>query len=356
MNKSNRIIFFFTFMFLVVILSVSQVSSQPINVTNYSVSSNYDGVQVTMIKYTPYPANPGEYIDLWVQASLGSSVDYAKFVVAQNFPFSVDSGDSASQTYTNMASREVVMHFKVRISQDAVAGMNNLKLDVITNPSTGSYTENDLGIYVENAQTSFDTVVQEESGSSVSLAVANIGENTANSLIVRIPDQKDFRVSGTNGQMVGNLNAGDYSLVNFDITPVIMRGSQGVQGENNLTVEIDYTDSIGVRRVVYENVTFNPTYSSNATSFVGASGSSGTFFVNGQRVSGGFQRNSGGIAWWVWLLIIITIIIVAFLTLRNNKYFLKIFKRNSGKKSPKGNSELPDWIKKEKSKGNPNGK
>jgi hypothetical protein len=355
MKKRSNFIFLFAAILFLAVSSLTGVSSQPLNVTNYSVSSSYNGVQITTLKYTPYPANPGEYMNLWVEASLGSSVNYAKFVIAQNFPFSVDSNTSAYQVYTNMQSRDIVMYFKVRVSPNAVHGMNNLELDVITNPDSGAYTTQNLGIYVMDAQTNFATVMQDESGTSISLAVANIGENTANSMIVTIPNQKNFRVSGTNAQMVGNLNAGDYSLVNFNVIPLMSgyadQGAYEVQRDNNLTVEIDYTDNIGVRRSVFENVTFNPVSSMNLTSLTASGSGNYATFRNGLRSS-----SSSGVNWLALIIAVVIIGLVFFVYKKSPEGFRRFFTGNKGKKSQKENSEIPDWIKKEKSRGVSNGK
>ena len=93
-----------------------------------------------------------------------------------------------------------------------------------------------MDIDVADAQTNFDLVVQDSTSSEVSLAIANVGKNTANSMIVRIPEQNGFRVTGTNGQMVGNLDSGDYTIASFSLA-AIGRNSE------NLTVQIDYRNT-----------------------------------------------------------------------------------------------------------------
>ncbi len=340
--KQTKLFFLFASLLLFGVFVSSSALASPINTTNYSTNLNAGGVQVSTIKYTPYPANPGEYFDVWVQATLGSGVNYAKFAIENTFPFSVDNGSDGSQVYTDMASRDVVMHFKVRVSEDAVSGMNNLKLAIYTSPVSTSALVDNLGIYVTDAQTNFATVVQDESSGSVSLAIANIGENTANSMIVKIPNQESFRVSGTNGQMVGNLNAGDYSIVNFNVLP--NGRSYGVEG-NNLTIEIDYTDAIGVRRTVFQNVTYSPSLGNSTVAFTGGTGTSG--FTRGT-----FQRagSSGGTN-WIAIIIVVVLIVALFLFYKlKPERFKKIFERKSANKSEKEVSQVPSWIVKEKAK------
>jgi len=335
MKPQNK---FFTliFMFFVFGIFISNfVSSEEVN---YSVSSSYGGIQVSSIKYEPYPVNPGEYFDFWIHASLGTA-KYAKFEMVQNFPFTLENSAEAINEYENIGSRDVVMHYKIRVDKDAVEGLNNLGLKISTQKYSSSEVVYPFEIYVSNAQTDFDLIVQDSSSSQVSLAIANIGKNVANSMIVRIPEQNGFKVTGTNGQMVGNLDAGDYSIVGFNLLPI---------GRNagNLTVQIDYTDNIGVRRSLLKNVPFAGVSSGNFTAQVSGEAVPANF------ARGTFQRTTtpaSGINWTAILLSFIVVGIILFFK-KNPKLFNKSFNtlKKDGKKLEK--LDVPAWIQKEKSK------
>jgi hypothetical protein len=83
---------------------------------------------------------------------------------------------------------------------------------------------------------------------------------------VRIPDQPTFRVNGTSATIIGNLNAGDYTLATFQIfstrtSNVSSNISSNIppstsSESSNLTVEISYTDILGIRRTVDKNVSY----------------------------------------------------------------------------------------------------
>ena len=149
-------------------------------------------------------------------------------------------------------------------------------------------------IQTADAQTNFDLVIQDSTSTATSIGIANTGENTANSLIVRIPDQAGFRTVGTNGQIVGNLNSGDYTIATFDLVPVTRSNNE------TLAVELDYTDSIGVRRSIIENVPFN--YVSSINSTLG-SASAGMIYGNGSGFAA-YRQKQGSIftnVWfWIW--------------------------------------------------------
>jgi hypothetical protein len=302
--------------------------------TSYNYNYNYQGIQLTFLKYEPYPANPGEYVDVWLQANIGPSVSYAKFELQQEFPFSIDSNDNPVREYTDV-SGDVLIHYKVRIDQNAVEGPNTLNIKVSTDRYSVDSIVEPLEIDVANAQTNFDMVVQDYTSSALSLAIANIGENTANSVIVRIPDQTDFKVTGaTNGQMVGNLNSGDYTLAGFNIVSI----GRSSGSEKNLTVEIDYTDNIGVRRTLLKQVQINSPGISNYTS-----GAMSGNFVRGTKKSGNSYTLIG--------IILIILVILVFVYFKFKKQIHNsLFKKLSAKKPKTGSAEIPSWVKNFKEK------
>jgi len=130
------------------------------------------------------------------------------------------------------------------------------------------------GIFI-GGETDFDVTFSESSGGQTSLSVANIGNNPALSVTVRIPDQQNFRVSGSSSSIIGNLDRGDYTIVSFQIT-LSAASAGGLQGtrvsgqtgqrfanfsaanltarDNNLTVLIEYTDTTGERHSIVKSV------------------------------------------------------------------------------------------------------
>jgi hypothetical protein len=133
---------------------------------------------------------------------------------------------------------------------------------------------------------------------STTLAIANIGANLASSVIVRIPEQKNFQVTGATATIIGNLDAGDYTLATFELFQTSLGNSpagnssngpnawnnpngpaSGVNRssmtvKNNLTVEISYTDTLGIRRSVVKSVSFD---------FINSTVSTTRFSSTGQR-------------------------------------------------------------------------
>ncbi len=326
----------FLFLMLAVVVIFSSLNFISAQELNYSVNYQSEGIQVSSLKYEPYPVNPGEYFDVWIKVNIGTSVKYAKFELLSEFPFSLDDSSQALIEYENFAG-DVILHYKVRVDKNAVEAENPLRLKISTSKLSDSGAFYPMNINVANAQTYFDLVVQDSTTSDVSLAIANIGKNTANSMIVRIPQQDSFRVTGTNGQMVGNLDAGDYSLVSFSLVQV-------GRSTAPLIVQIDYTDSIGERRSVLKEISFN-------------SQSLGSANVSATGMPANFTRNFPGkkkAATWPYIIAGILILISAalfvyFKYFGNKRHILKKFK-DSKKDVKNKTSEIPDWIKKVKEK------
>ncbi|MFZ1970688.1 MAG: hypothetical protein WAU65_00700 [Candidatus Nanoarchaeia archaeon] len=340
---------------------LSLVSAQPSMQTNYNnnPSSGQQGIVVTELNYQPYPVNPGEYFDLWIQAQyIGAGLaPNATFTLNPTFPFSLDSNQNATYSFYQLGSTPVLLHYLVRVDPNAVQGENQLQLEY--SPSENSnYLVQTFNIQVADSQTNFDSVIQDSTSTATSIGIANIGENTANSLIVRIPSQQDFRVVGTNGQIVGNLNSGDYTIATFDIVPMITRGNTTIRNNNEtLQVELDYTDAIGVRRTVMEYIPFSmtSTYLSNLTS---GSLPTGSVFGNGST----YRRSSTSIFGnaWFWIVVSAVIVIAGVFMLtkfkkkKQNKKDLdhskKILDGLKTKDQDRKDSKEPDWVVSERTK------
>ena len=290
-------------------------------------------IQIKQLKYEPYPVSPGEYFDVWVEVTSlgGNPSEDIVFTLNPEYPFSLDANEEAVRNI-GRGSKQAVLHYKVRVSDDAVEGTNELKLSYNV---FGINYEHVFDIQVSDVQTDFDLVIQESTGTDVSIAIANIGKNTANSLIVRIPEQANYKVSGTNGQIVGNLDSGDYTLASFAIAQV------GRKTETqDLQVQLDYTDSIGKRRSIIKNVPFA------SASPVGYN------LTKGQR-TGNFQRTTTqttSIFKTVWFWAIIVALGAVYWYHKKHPGKIKSYFSKEHTKTRKSTHDAPDWVSAERTK------
>ena len=337
----------FSFILSLFLVSFVLASATEINYTTSSYDTSfsfpkYSGIQIEQLKYDPYPVTPGEYFDIYIKAqAIGDTVNNAIFELTPEFPFSLDSNENPIREYGDVSS-EIVMKYKVRVSKDAVEGVNQLKLEYTTNGNEWAIT--DFDVQVDNSKTDFDLVIQDSTSSETSIAIANTGKNTANSLIVKIPEQQNFRVTGTNGQMVGNLNSGDYTVVSFSLAPTGM----GSRSERNLTVQLDYTDLIGERRSVLKDIQVGP-QTLSGFNMTGTTGQSYGNFAGGRTNA---KKNNS--FWYEWGVILILVILIFIIYKKYPKQTKNLFNKIKNKFRKKGFQEhsdkTPDWVLKEKEK------
>ena len=203
--------------------------------------------------------------------------------------------------------------------------------------------------------TDFEIILQQSSGSTTAFAIANIGANVASSVIVTVPSQPTYSVSGASSVSIGNLDAGDYTLASFQLSsstrdnatevpffnrsrgempsgfdPSMMGGPRnqsfaGMGGDTNLIIEISYTDLFGVRQTVQKEVVLSSV----------ASSTSDVSSLSSMRDMSGFSGQSSGGSDNGMTYIVIgavgIIVIVAILTLgkkKNIPYISKILKGN----------------------------
>lgn len=143
---------------------------------------------------------------------------------------------SGTRFYVGSLSPQDGAEVRFTLMVDALAqtGVYNLPLKISgLNYSTSDY----IGIGVAGI-TDFELSYQ-ESGGSFLLSVSNIGVNPANAVSITIPPQNGFNVIGSSSQIIGNLNAGDYTSATFQIAQT---------GRSDIKVMIQYTDATGVRR------------------------------------------------------------------------------------------------------------
>lgn len=81
--------------------------------------------------YSPYPAEPGQYIDVWIRVRQSGAVTQAENVVCKiipKFPFSLDEGESAEKSIGTLGTGQLVLlKYRLKVSQDATEGNNEVE-------------------------------------------------------------------------------------------------------------------------------------------------------------------------------------------------------------------------------------
>jgi len=154
---------------------------------------------------------------------------------------------------------------EVSVSPSATPGVYSLSISIQYSDKSGANQSisSTAGIII-GGETDFDVSLQESTGNTVSLSVANIGVNPVTSVTIRIPEQERFSVTGVTSVFLGDLNPGDYTMASFQLTSrnitqrIPTRGNVSeiinMTEGNLLKVEISYTDTTGSRQIVQKEV------------------------------------------------------------------------------------------------------
>ncbi len=191
----------------------------------------------------------------------------------------------------------VTINYSVMANVDADPGL--YQLDITLNfqdyDSNESTIKTKAGLFVGGG-TDFDVTYSESSEGEVSLSVANVGNNEAYSVKVSVPEQDNFKATGSTSTIVGNLEKGDYTITSFSVSssammPADSSGERPGQAQassanttepqssgsrNDLLVLIEYTDSTGQRLSVEKSVPIELTASAAAAMGPGARSQSST--------------------------------------------------------------------------------
>ncbi len=252
---------------------------------------------VELMKYDPLPAQAGEYVDVWIKFLNKGNTDleHAFLRFKPSYPFSLDPTEEAERDLGKLKEGQFsIQKYKIRIDPNAIEGENPIYFEY--KECVGCvWTEINPIINIIEAHTDFEIVVQELGKEGTSIAIANIGKNPANSITIKIPKQQDIEVKGISSTIIGNLYAGDYTIATYNLLPK--------NPENNLEVEIHYTDSLGERHIIKKTIPFM---------------SKKDFYEIYNRIHG-LNKNKGYSFWFYITLILLAYIIVKFIKNRRNR-------------------------------------
>jgi len=134
------------------------------------------------------------------------------------------------------AKETATITYPVAVDPNIVTGIYPLSATTTMNDNNGITTQNSTIGLIIGGDAEFEVSV-DTSDTLLSINIANIGTNNAESVVVK--------VSGTglsiknNTQIIGNLERGDYTVASFETTQL---------NAKEINVEISYTDTTGERQ------------------------------------------------------------------------------------------------------------
>ncbi len=212
----------------------------------------------------------------------------------------VGSGNSRYIKYLGVGESYKLV-YNVIADSEADPGLYKLDLSLsYDDPLTNELKiiSTNAGMYIGGG-TNFEVAFSEVEGTEYSFTVANIGTNNANSVSVVVPEQNGWSFVGSNTELVGNLNKGDYTIASFDL--------QKFSSDNEIIIDVVYTDTKGIRKSIEKSISLGSieTTINNTNRYINQA-------PNGQSKNG-MREMSGGLGTimitmkWVGIGIIVLI-------------------------------------------------
>lgn len=214
-------------------------------------------LDVSLVNQDPYPVSPGENVKIIFQVTGINNRECGKVTLnlIEKFPFSLDPSSDALQTiqsgdYVRDYSNSWLVPYTLRIDENAKEETTKLDIQIM---SSGNVLEviKSFDIEIEDVQTEFEIHVKDYSKAkqTITLEILNTGNQDVDALSLEIPEQENIQVLGNNKNIIGVLDANEYTTTTFQ--------ADAQSGELKFIVK--YNDATGTRRTYEEKTLFNST-------------------------------------------------------------------------------------------------
>lgn len=205
--------------------------------------------------YTPYPVEPGKYMDVWLRVQFVGNIGNIKNVscmIDAKYPFSFDTGDDAEKYIGTMApNQEVILKYRLRVAEDVVQGYNTLPFKCKSNGI--GWTSTDLSFYIQTHEAVLaidrtesipDNFHAGESG-EVNIYLTNLADNDLKDITVKLDlSSSDIPFAPLNSTIekgIESLPAKNSSVLTFDV--IAMQDAPA--GTYKIPLTITYSDDLG---------------------------------------------------------------------------------------------------------------
>ncbi|MGC9309687.1 MAG: LPXTG cell wall anchor domain-containing protein [Candidatus Nanoarchaeia archaeon] len=243
-----------------------------------SISAEECLLEATLVNQDPYPAQPGEYVELVFQLSGVDNSDCqgAIFELEEAYPFEIGKNQQAKRelpasTYIRDYKTSWMIPYDLIVDKDVVAKEYQLDVRYASGKSASTYIKKTFNISVDDARVDFEVSIDDYSQQEVTFQILNIEDSDAEAVTIEIPQQENIIIKGARRNIIGDLDSNEYTTGDF----------QAIAQEGYINLIIRYTDEIGVRRQVEKQVYFN---------------------------SDDFKQEEQGINWLLWIILILVVV------------------------------------------------
>lgn len=236
---------------LSIVLAMAFVSAYEQNYTYSSSSSS--SIQITSLKYEPYPVEPNEQFTLWIKIQNTGSTDAKNVVcrISDQKPFSIYQGDSQKSYGLLPSGGSAVLDFSLRVDADAVDGENELTVECTDNPAFNAWMLKNINIKIQTRYPTLNIVnvktipefVEPGNKAQLLITLENMADTNMKDINVK-PDFSDVSLAPyqeIGEKKIKRINSGEIKDLIFNI--VALPDAQG--GIYKVPLEVTFTDELG---------------------------------------------------------------------------------------------------------------
>ncbi|MBI2445416.1 hypothetical protein HYV43_03445 [Candidatus Micrarchaeota archaeon] len=208
-------------------------------------------LSLAALKYVPYPAEPGSYVDLWLDVYASEAQAGLQCQLDPQFPFSLDANEDAARTLDYLPGRQGwLLKYKVRVAPDAILGDNKLSFGCKSagSPFIGSnfsiYIQPQSGDLALDAVSSVPEKLAPGQSGLVSLTLRNFGPTEFKNVRIVLNLTDPFvPLRGGSERRVDRIVAGASQTVQFDLLATTGAESKAYR----VPVSVAFEDAAGTK-------------------------------------------------------------------------------------------------------------
>lgn len=214
------------------------------------------GLAVDISKYEPYPAQPGDYLDVWISAqNIGTDpLTDAQLKIAPVYPFSLDPNQNSTIVIgTIPGGQAVVSKVRIRVDQNAVQGDNFLDVqyryngfDWLTKRINVFVQTHDAILAVKKISTVPDTLVPGDTG-NLFFEIENMADSFLRDVKIKLDLTNEslpfIVVNSSSEKWIYSIDSGKTETVSFSILTFPDAESKVYK----VPFELSYYDSLGTK-------------------------------------------------------------------------------------------------------------
>lgn len=109
-------------------------------------------LEITLMKYEPYPIEPGEHFTLWIKIENPGSSDVpdATCALELKYPFSMYSGDIQKSYGILSPGEDAILKYELKVDEDAVGGDHEIRIKCADTRTSDTWVYNDETIKIQS--------------------------------------------------------------------------------------------------------------------------------------------------------------------------------------------------------------